>query len=273
MIYDPTKRTILCVDDEKDILDSLVDTFKELYNVKTAKNGMDGLKIFKARAQEIALVITDQRMPFMLGTELLSEVNSIKPLCKKILLTGFSDIKVAVDAINMGAVDKYIEKPWDDDELVYLVKNLIDDLADYEFISHVTGDSESFRDKMEAITLSQDLYLRFVETFQAGVCLIDENGVIRQANKMALELLQCKDYLNIERRHYTDFFLLDDIRREKFFTSYKNREWKPLHLKVRLYDKSETTMQVYITFAETGQVVSILFEGVLGLLKRGKPLA
>ncbi len=120
---DNAKLTILCVDDEQDIVNSLYDTFMSKYNVLTALNGADALDIFDK--ENITLIITDQRMPGMTGSELLAKINESKPLCKKILLTGYSDINAAIDAINNGAVDKYFSKPWDEDELVRTVDTLI----------------------------------------------------------------------------------------------------------------------------------------------------
>ena len=80
----------------------------DTYTVLTAAGGGEALKIFNEK--DIALVITDQRMPEMEGTELLARINEAKPACKKILLTGYADINAAVDAINMGSVDKYFSK-------------------------------------------------------------------------------------------------------------------------------------------------------------------
>lgn len=98
MPEDLKRRTILCVDDEEDITSTLHDTFMDDYNVMTAKDGKEGLALFNQNS--IDLVISDQRMPEMTGTELLEAVNKAKPICKKILLTGYADIDAAIDAIN-----------------------------------------------------------------------------------------------------------------------------------------------------------------------------
>ncbi len=130
--YTIQRDTILCVDDEKNIVDSLYDTFMDYYHVKTATGGKEALRIFEK--EKISLVITDQRMPEMTGTELLMHIHEIKPSCKKILLTGYSDMYVAIDAINKAFVDKYIVKPWDDEKLIKEVKELIDRCRFDEFM-------------------------------------------------------------------------------------------------------------------------------------------
>ena len=120
---DAPRVTILCVDDEPDVVDTLFDTVMDIYDVKTATSGEEALKIFDE--EDISLVISDQRMPEMEGMELLTKINEKKPICKKILLTGYEDIKVAIDAINLGKVDGYICKPWDDDEITKVVEELL----------------------------------------------------------------------------------------------------------------------------------------------------
>lgn len=117
------KLTILCVDDEEEIACSLQDTFMDLYEVKTANSGEEALKIFNE--EDISLVISDQRMPGMQGTELLAKINEIKPTCKKIILTGYLGSSTSMDEINKSPIDKMFSKPWDDDELIQEVKDLL----------------------------------------------------------------------------------------------------------------------------------------------------
>ncbi|MBF0318485.1 MAG: response regulator [Nitrospirae bacterium] len=124
MIPDTIRRTILCVDDEQDILNTMEDTLGDRYNIKTANNAPDALKVLQD--EDIAVVISDQRMPLMTGTELLAEVHKIKPHCKKILLTGYTDINAAIDAINKGAINKYITKPWENDAIIKIVNELVE---------------------------------------------------------------------------------------------------------------------------------------------------
>lgn len=117
------KRTILCVDDEEEIVCSLQDTFMDFYDVKTANCGEGALKIFNE--ENVSLVISDQRMPGMEGTELLAKINEIDPACKKILLSGYLGSNTTIVEINKSPIDKMFSKPWDDDELIQEVDNLL----------------------------------------------------------------------------------------------------------------------------------------------------
>jgi len=110
---------ILVVDDEEDVLDSLVLTLKNDRNINckisTAINGEEALaKMFN---QEYDLILADYKMPGMNGVELLSKVSDRFPNTARILITGFSNINTAKDAINKAKVDCYVEKPWYNEEL------------------------------------------------------------------------------------------------------------------------------------------------------------
>ncbi len=113
------KYSILVVDDEKDILEALYDTFVDKYIVHMANSAEEALEILKET--HVDLIMSDQRMPNVTGVELLARVESEYPKLGKILLTGYSDLPAVVDAINKGSVDKYLSKPWDQEELLHVV--------------------------------------------------------------------------------------------------------------------------------------------------------
>ena len=115
------KFSLLYVDDEQHNLVSFAATFRKEYDVFTADNARDGIDIM--RNNEIKLVITDQRMPEMTGIEFLEEINPEFPDTIRIILTGFSDIGVIIEAINSGRVFRYITKPWDENELRMTIEN------------------------------------------------------------------------------------------------------------------------------------------------------
>ena len=81
------KRTVLIVDDEENNLQLLKRTLRGKYNIKTAHNGQEGLDLVKKEGDNIALIVSDQKMPIMEGTEFLKEVEKIHPEIIKILLT------------------------------------------------------------------------------------------------------------------------------------------------------------------------------------------
>ncbi len=109
------KIKILYVDDEVHNLQAFKATFRRQYHVFTAPSGSEGLEIFKK--EELNIILTDQRMPEMTGIEFLVEVQKINPEPIRILITGYSDINAVIDAINKGQVYRYLNKPWQEDEL------------------------------------------------------------------------------------------------------------------------------------------------------------
>lgn len=119
------KPAVLFVDDEENILSSLVRLFrKEDYELLTATSGTDGLKILESR--DISLVISDHRMPGMTGVDFLARAKEISPDTMRIMLTGYADLEAAISAINKGEVYRFISKPWNDEELKLTVRQSLD---------------------------------------------------------------------------------------------------------------------------------------------------
>lgn len=106
---------VLYVDDEENNLLAFKASFRRFFNVYTAISAEEGKKILAEN--EIHVLITDQRMPGTLGTELLAQAVKDYPDQIRILLTGFSDIEAIKDAINRGQIYHYLQKPWNDTEL------------------------------------------------------------------------------------------------------------------------------------------------------------
>ena len=110
------KATILLVDDEEPILNSLRRLLRgQPYDVLSANSGAQALEILAA--QPIDLVMSDARMPNMDGATLLAKVHERSPGTHRILLTGYADLPTIIKAINDGQIHRYIGKPWNDDEL------------------------------------------------------------------------------------------------------------------------------------------------------------
>ncbi|MEO5657830.1 MAG: ATP-binding protein [Nitrospiria bacterium] len=106
---------ILYVDDEPYALDTLQRQFKHEFTILTAATAAAGLDILEER--EIALVLSDQRMPDMVGTQFLARVRAAYPDSVRMLLTAYSDLESVVDAINLGNVCRYLTKPYDEREV------------------------------------------------------------------------------------------------------------------------------------------------------------
>jgi two-component system response regulator AtoC len=112
---DVKRYPILVVDDEQDNLDAFRFNFRKAFDIVTASGGAEALQILQDR--EVAVVVTDQRMPRMTGVELLREVRLRQPDAVGIILTAFTDVDVLIEAINLGQVYRYITKPWDAKEV------------------------------------------------------------------------------------------------------------------------------------------------------------
>lgn len=122
---DSKKPKLLVVDDEPDNLDLLYRTFRREYHVLRAESGPRALEILEQEGN-VAVIISDQRMPMMSGTEFLSLTATKYPDTIRIILTGYTDVEDLVEAINAGRVFKYVTKPWDDQELKGVVKQAVD---------------------------------------------------------------------------------------------------------------------------------------------------
>jgi len=108
---------ILFVDDEENVLKALQRVFiDEDYEILTAQSGEEGLEILKTK--EIAVIVSDQRMPGMSGAEFLEQAGSLSPDSARLILTGHADMNTAIDAINKGGAQRYITKPWKNDDLI-----------------------------------------------------------------------------------------------------------------------------------------------------------
>ena len=105
------KRTILYVDDEMDNLVVFEATFAERFDVLTATSAEEALAVLECKS--VAVVVADQRMPRVTGVELFAILRQKHPHVQRVLLTGYSEPKAMVDAINLGQVFYYVSKPWD----------------------------------------------------------------------------------------------------------------------------------------------------------------
>ena len=140
--------TLLCVDDEPNILASLRRLFRgKGYRVLVAESGAEGLQVLQT--ERVDLVISDMRMPEMDGARFLAQVRQHWPDSVRVLLTGYSDIQSIQDAINCGEIYRYITKPWDDNDIVLLVRHALERRA-----------LEQEKQRLEALALRQNEELK-----------------------------------------------------------------------------------------------------------------
>lgn len=126
------KHLLLLVDDEESVTNAIQRAFrKEPYEIHAASSGQEALGRLKESEKPFSLIISDQRMPEMTGTEFFEKAKKIAPHAARILLTGHSDMAAIVAAVNRGEIHRYLTKPWRDDDLLLQVKN---SLEQYELV-------------------------------------------------------------------------------------------------------------------------------------------
>ncbi len=119
------QHTVLFVDDEDNILRSLNRLLrKEGYRLLTATSGADGLEILNEN--DVHLVVTDQRMPGMSGTEFLAKVKEDYPEVIRIVLSGYTEVDSITESINKGHIYKFMLKPWNDQNLKLEIKQALE---------------------------------------------------------------------------------------------------------------------------------------------------
>jgi len=116
---------LLIVDDEKANLRLLERLFRQDYYCLTASSGAEAIDLLGQH--DVAILITDQRMPQMSGIELLKRTAELRPHMTRILLTGYTEVEALVEAINCGLVHCYVTKPWNNDDLKVKVRRALEE--------------------------------------------------------------------------------------------------------------------------------------------------
>jgi len=141
---------IMIVDDEPANLRVLERLFRPDYQVVTAPSGAEALALLEQH--DVALLISDQRMPAMTGIELMMKTVPIRPQMVKILLTGYTDVGALIEALNSGLVYRYLTKPWNNDDLKLTVSRA---LEHYEMMKakHLLGmENQRLRARLRQIS-------------------------------------------------------------------------------------------------------------------------
>lgn len=150
------KINIICVDDEREVLDSVVrdlDYLSDMFNIEECESAFECLQLLDeldAQQEYVAVLISDQVMPEKTGVELLTEVELDNRFLgtKKLLLTGLATQADTIKAINNAKLDGFLEKVWDPQELLQTVKELLT-----EYIIEKGIDYEEYLDRLDAPTL------------------------------------------------------------------------------------------------------------------------
>ncbi|HKR05144.1 MAG TPA: adenylate/guanylate cyclase domain-containing protein [Bacteroidia bacterium] len=164
------KYKVLYVDDEENNLISFRAAFRHNYNIFTASSAETGINIL--RKECVPIIITDQRMPEITGVQFLEKIIPEFPDSIRMILTGFSDIEVIIQAINTGRVFRYITKPWDENELKMTIDNAISLFQLYQHNKQLLADLDQ-RLKEREKTL--ELFKRYVPSSVIEKLLKDDD--------------------------------------------------------------------------------------------------
>jgi two-component system probable response regulator PhcQ len=144
-LYDYKKFAILYVDDEEKSLKYFTRAFEDQFRILTAANAQAGFKLLEQHADEIGLLMTDQRMPGEKGVWLLERARQFRPRIIRILVTAYADMDAAIAAVNSGAIYKYVSKPWDPLQLEQTMKRGL------EFFAVQSERDQLLREKMSVL--------------------------------------------------------------------------------------------------------------------------
>lgn len=166
---------LLIVDDEDEILKSLYRQFRRDYQVYTARSAEEGFRLLMENP--IQVIISDQRMPEITGSEFLGKVKTEYPDAIRLLLTGYADIQAVISAVNEGNIFRYVTKPWDPVELSTIVRQaferyhlLVENrklLVELQTgnarleqrVAERTAELKDALDKLQTVNMQKDLYM------------------------------------------------------------------------------------------------------------------
>jgi DNA-binding NtrC family response regulator len=163
---DDSKHTLLIVDDEPHLLASLTRLFrKERFSLRTALGGAAALEIL--RTEPVDIVLCDEAMPEMRGTDLLRRIKDLWPNTVRLMMTGNADLELALRAINEGEAYRFIQKPWNDTELRIMI---------YQALEKVDLLRENRR-LTEEVRLQRNTFAQLEAQFPGiGALNLDEHG-------------------------------------------------------------------------------------------------
>ncbi|MES2016228.1 MAG: EAL domain-containing protein [Pseudomonadota bacterium] len=196
------KRTLLLVDDEQNIVSALKRLLRrDNYQILTAYNGQEGLDVLAANAVDV--IVSDQRMPGMIGADFLRAAKGLYPDTIRIMLSGYTELQSVTDAVNEGAIYKFLTKPWDDEQLrghiaeAFRLKEIADDnerlnlelrTANHALAATNRKMEELLRQKQQQITrdeISLNVARELLQFVPLAVIGLDDEGMIAFVNGAA----------------------------------------------------------------------------------------
>ena len=201
---DQQERTVLLVDDEENILSALTRLLRrDGYRILKANSGREALELLAGN--KVGVILSDQRMPEMSGVEFLRKAKVLYPETQRIVLSGYTELKSVTDAINEGAVYKFLTKPWEDDLLRAHVREAFEHYEMSRENRRLTREILRANEELTAAKHDLELLLgnitreaaqsgnilkisqEILEYLPVGVIGVDDSGLIVVANHQAVQ--------------------------------------------------------------------------------------
>ena len=250
-LYNYKKFAVLYVDDEEKSLANFSRAFGEQFYIFTAANAQNGLKLLEEHADEIGVLMTDQRMPGEKGVWLLERARKLRPNIIRVLVTAYADMDAAIAAVNSGAIYKYVTKPWDPPQLEQTLKRGL------EFFMVQLERDQLLREKMSVIR-NMMIADRIVSLglLAAGLSHHIRNSMV--AVKTFLDLVPAKmqaERLDLEGLRDPDFW-------KEYYQNVQGQIGRINHLLKDLWTASEKPAPA---FGDSVQLQAVVAETVAAL--------
>jgi signal transduction histidine kinase len=245
--------SILVVDDEPNVLQALRRQLRKNYQVYTAESASEGLTILDEIP--IDIVISDQRMPLMNGSEFLAEVQTKFPNTIRLMLTGYADIQAVIDAINQANIRYYLHKPWNPADLEQILSNIVEVRALRAQNDRMAHD---LRRALKTESRFNSLRNRFVSIvsheFRTPLTKIGTSATLieRKSETLSPQQLQTKAHKILEQvEHMRN--LMDDVANITRYDQEEHIDFRPVPLDVSaLLDQC-----VQAIHEQTGRVIHV----------------
>ncbi len=177
------KPKILLVDDEAENLRALERTLRVSFDVTLSASPQDALE--KLRSEEFAVIVSDQRMPGMPGTEFLAEASKICPITTRLILTAFTDSKEILSAINRAEIYRYVTKPWDNADLISTLRQAVERFQLQKENLHLVEELRRANHSLESQVAARTKELELANLKLAELAMTDP--LTRTSNRRALQ--------------------------------------------------------------------------------------
>jgi len=178
------KARVLFVDDEERVVNALRAIFRDTYEVETATSGEAALELL--RQGKFHVVVSDQRMPGMLGVDFLREAKAIRPDSVRILLTGYSDLAAIVGSVNDGEVYRFVSKPWNQDDLQQTIGEAVTIAIALEASPPPRTEVQK-KDDLAAIVLDDAALARATREMAGDLCRVLTAATLEEALQLLAE--------------------------------------------------------------------------------------